>query len=231
MITDDSKMVRSESPDAAARGAVSLKQRAYIELKRRILSGRLAPGMMLSERQLASDLKMSKTPVHAALERLEADGLVTVAAQQGIMVRATSPQDMGDHFEIREALEPFVVARLAGRLTADQARRLERNLRENRRAVRDADVEANVRFDAEFHLLLCEFLGNREIARVMTQLREKVHGAIQQISSQRPQRMAVSLAEHQAIADAVVAGDGPTAVERMKAHLRYGLQCLYERRD
>lgn len=230
MIADDPKILQSRSPEPPAHGAVSLKLRAYVELKRQILSGRLAPGMMLSERQLASELKMSKTPVHAALERLEADGLVTVAAQQGIMVRTTSPQDMGDHFEIREALEPFVVAKLAGRLTADQTRRLERNLRENRRAVRDADVEANVQLDAEFHLLLCEFLGNREITRVMGQLREKVQGAIQQISSQRPQRMAGSLAEHQAIAEALVAGDGPAAVERMKAHLRYGLQCLYDRR-
>ena len=231
MITDDSTTKLAESSEPQARGAVSLKQRAYLELKRRILSGRLAPGVMLSERRLAGELKMSKTPVHAALERLEADGLVTVAAQQGIMVRSTSPQDMGDHFEIREALEPFVVAKLAGRLTAEQARRLERNLHENRRAVRDADVEANVRLDAEFHLLLCEFLGNREITRVMAQLREKVQGAIQQISSRRPERMAGSLAEHQAIADAVVAGNGPAAVERMKAHLHYGLQCLYDRRD
>ena len=71
---------------------------------------RLAAGELLSERQLARSLKMSKTPVHAALERLEGDGLVTVTAQQGIVVRAISPQDIADHFEIREALETFVVS-------------------------------------------------------------------------------------------------------------------------
>jgi len=231
MITDDPKMTRSENPEPMGRSAASLKQHAYIELKRQILSGRLSPGMMLSERQLASELKMSKTPVHAALERLDADGLVTVAAQQGIMVRAISSQDIGDHFEIREALEPFVVAKLAGRLSSEQVRRLERNLRENRRVVRNADVEANVRLDAEFHHLLCEFLGNREITRVMAQIREKVHTAIYQISSRQPQRMAGSVAEHQGIADALIAGDGSAAMERMKAHLRFGLQCSYDHRD
>ena len=231
MLTDDLKTTRSENSERMGRSAASLKQQAYLELKRQILSGRLSPGMMLSERQLASDLKMSKTPVHAALERLAADGLVTVAAQQGIMVRAISSQDIGDHFEIREALEPFVVAKLAGRLSTEQARRLERNLRENRRVVRNADVEANVRLDAEFHHLLCEFLGNREITRVMAQIREKVHTAIYQISSRQPQRMAGSVAEHQGIADALIAGDGSTAMERMKAHLRFGLQCSYDHRD
>ena len=50
-------------------GAASLKRRAYAELKGKILSGALPPGGLLSERQLARKLKMSKTPVHAALER------------------------------------------------------------------------------------------------------------------------------------------------------------------
>lgn len=211
------------------RSASSLKNLAYVELKKRILSGHFSPGTMLSERQLASSLKMSKTPVHAALERLEADGLVTVAAQQGIVVRAISSQDIADHFEIREALEPFVVTKLAGRLTAEQTRAIGKNLRENRRAVRAADVEANVRLDAEFHHNLCEFLGNREISRVMSQIREKVYGVIHQISSRHPARMAVSLAEHQAIAGALIAGEPALAAEKMTLHLRNGLQCIFDR--
>jgi DNA-binding GntR family transcriptional regulator len=228
MIIDDKRRAGGSDPKEDG-GLVTLKQRAYVELKSRILSGRLSPGAMLSERQLATELKMSKTPVHAALERLEADGLLAVAAQQGIVVKAISSQDMVDHFEIREALEPFVVARLAGRLAAGQVRRLERNLRENRRAVRETDVDANVRLDAEFHLILCESLGNHEITRVMSQIREKVHSAIYRISSRQPERMAGSLAEHCGIADAIIAGDGLVAAERMKAHLRFGLQCTYDR--
>jgi DNA-binding GntR family transcriptional regulator len=229
MSIDDRPIHQGTLSEPSGRGAASLKQQAYDELKRQILTGRLSAGILLSERQLASDLKMSKTPVHAALERLAAEGLVVVAAQQGIVVRAASSQDMGDHFEIREALEPFLVAKLAGKLVTAQTRRLERNLRENHRAVRDADIEANVQFDAEFHLLLCEFLGNREMTRVMVQIREKVHAVIQHISSRHPARMAVSLAEHRAIADAILAGDGPTAAERMRTHLRNGLQCVYDR--
>ncbi len=229
MVTGDTQTPQSAEPKPGGPGLVSLKQLAYAELKRRILTGRLLPGTMFSERQLASELKMSKTPVHAALERLEADGLITVAAQQGIVVREVSPQDMVDHFEIREAIEPFVVARLARGLTVDQAGRLERNLKENREAVQALDIEGNVRLDAEFHLLLCEFLGNREITRVMSHIRERAHVVIHQISSRNPGRMAVSLAEHEAISAAILAGDGPAAAERMTAHLRYGLQSIYDR--
>ncbi|HEU5118608.1 MAG TPA: GntR family transcriptional regulator [Isosphaeraceae bacterium] len=209
----------------------SLKQRAYEEIKQRILSGRLAPGGLLSERQLAAELKMSKTPVHAALERLEVDGLVTVAAQQGVVVREATPGDVTDFFEFRQAMEPFVVGRIAGRLSADQKTSLDRNLSANRQAVLAADMEANVQFDAEFHLLLCEFLGNREILRVMRQVQEKVHRVIYQISTRSPSRMDVSLAEHEAIAQAILSGDACSASERMVEHLRNGLRLLYQPED
>jgi DNA-binding GntR family transcriptional regulator len=229
MNIDPSVPVGSSSPALSNRGASSLKERAYVELKGRIVSGVYPPGTLLSERQLALSLKMSKTPVHAALERLEGDGLVSVAAQQGVVVCAMSPQAVADHYEIREALETFVAARLAGRLTSAQTSRLKRNLLDNRRAVRNGDVDENIRLDAEFHLLLCEFHGNEEIARAMERIRDKIHGIIQQISIRMPKRMKSSLAEHEAIVAALVASDGPTAAERMSIHLRNGLECIYNR--
>jgi DNA-binding GntR family transcriptional regulator len=229
MKTDVSPPNGSPCPPPTAIGGLSLKHRAYVALKSLILSGALPPGTLLSERQLARSLKMSKTPVHAALERLEGDGLVTVAAQQGIMVRSISPQEIADHFELREALETFVVSRLAGRLTPEQAGRLKRNLREHRRVVRQGDIAGHIRNDSEFHLMLCEFLGNQEITRAMGQIRDKIQGVIHHISTRFPQRVLASLSEHEAVVKAILAGDGPTASEKMAAHLRRGLQSVYDR--
>lgn len=219
----------STIPTPTGRAPLSLKQRAYAELKDRILSGALPPGTILSERQLARSLQMSKTPVHAALERLEGDGLVTVAAQQGIVVRAISPEEIADHFELREALETFVVNRLAGRLTPAQAGRLKQTLRDDRRAVRRGDVAAHVRLDSEFHLLLCEFHGNQEITRAMGQIRDKIRGVIAHISNRFPSRVRASCAEHEAILAALIDGDGPTAALEMTTHLRNGLQSVFHR--
>ena len=95
---------------------ISLKEQAYGDLKRLILSGELAAGTVLSVRQLASQLEMSRTPLHAAIERLEADGLVALAPQQGVVVCELSIQDIANHYEIRQALEPYVMRRLAGKL-------------------------------------------------------------------------------------------------------------------
>jgi GntR family transcriptional regulator, rspAB operon transcriptional repressor len=210
-------------------GTDSLKHRAYVELKRQILSGLLPPGELLSERQLALALAMSKTPVHAALERLEGDGLVTVTAQQGILVRAVSPQEIADHFEIREALETFVVARLAGGLVPEQVGRLNRNLEEHRQAVAAGDIAEHIRLDSEFHVLLCEFHGNAEITRAMGQIRDKIHRVMHHISTRSSARMTSALSEHEEILAALVTGDGPSASERMVTHLRNGLQSVYRR--
>lgn len=229
MITDTAGQNHEATFSSNEDGARSLKQRAYVELKNRILRGGLPPGMLLSERQLARSLKMSRTPVHAALERLEGDGLVMVAAQQGIVVRSISPQEIADHFELREAIESFVVLRLAGRLTPEQADTLKRNLQEHRQAVRQGDIAEHIRIDAEFHLLLCEFRGNAEITRAMGQIRDKIHRVMSHISTRSPGRMLGALHEHETIAEALLDGDGAAAAQRMATHLRSGLQSIYQR--
>src|SRR5262245_57236053 len=140
-----------------------LRDRAYRELKALVQSGAIPAGAFLSERQLAERLGMSKTPIRAALHQLEAEGLVAVSPQQGILVRELSAREVSELFDLRAAVEPFVVLRLAGRLTAEQGARLRENLRGQEAAARRRDAVAGADLDVRFHLLLAEALGNREI--------------------------------------------------------------------
>jgi DNA-binding GntR family transcriptional regulator len=209
-----------------APGRTLLKERAYAEIKRRILRGDFPPSTFLSERHMAGQLAMSKTPVRAALERLELEGLVTISPQQGVIVRELSVHEIADQYEIRAALEGYVVRTVAGRLAPAQARRLQENLGAQEANCSARDVQRGVALDAEFHTLFCEFLGNREILRVMGQLREKVHRVIGQVYTLNAARMASSYEEHRAIADAVLRGDAALAVRRVEEHLEYGKRCL-----
>src|SRR5262245_2795726 len=220
--------VRPPGGEAAngAREGSSLKERAYAELKRRILSGELASGTFLSERQLSPQLGMSKTPVRAALERLEQEGLVTISPQQGIVVRDLSIHEIADQYEIRAALATFVLRSLAGRLTPAQGERLRANLEAQEANCRAYDVERGVALDTEFHTLFCEFLGNREILRVMGQLRERIQRVITKVFQINPGRIASSYEEHLAIADAVLRGDAARAVQLIEEHLDCGKQHL-----
>jgi DNA-binding GntR family transcriptional regulator len=203
-----------------------LKQRAYDELKERILDGTFQPGAFLSERQLAAQLGMSKTPVKAALERLEAEGCIAGSPQQGIVVRDLSVQEIVDQFQVRLALETFVVRAIAGKLNEDETERVRENLRQQQRAAIDEDLPAAVLLDADFHAMLCEFLGNQEINRVMSQFRDKMHRVITRVFDLNAARLTSSQHEHQAIADAIFAGDADRAAQAVEEHLNYGKQFL-----
>src|SRR5262249_13702474 len=160
------------------------KEQAYVELKRRILRGDFVPGSFLSERQIAGQLAMSKTPIRAAVERLETEGFLAISPQQGVVVRELSIHEIADHFEIRLALEPFVLRHLAGTLTPAQVDLLEENLTAQHASFQRRAIESILELDAGFHILLCRFHGNREILRVMEQQRERIHRIILRVNEQ-----------------------------------------------
>ena len=203
-------------------GKGHLKKRAYTSLKRLLVSGPLVPGSFLSERQLAKQLGMSSTPVRAALERLEAEGFIAISPQQGIVVRELTIQEIIDHYEVREALETYVIRRISGRLDEAQVGRVRANLDEQRRSLETGDLERNVELDAEFHSLFCEFFGNDQITRVMLQLRDKIHRAIVSIAKQDRSRMRDSYREHVGISEAVMAGEADRAAALLEDHLEAG---------
>ena len=210
-------------PDAPpVPGPGRLQSRAYAELRRLLVSGEFPPGTFLSERQLAQQLEMSKTPVHVALERLEAEGFVTISAQQGIVVRGMSVDDIVDHYELREALETYVVRRLAGRLSQDQQGQLEDNLKAQHVALREHDLRRLMYLDEQMHFLLGSFLQNREITMAMERLRDKIHQVILRVTDTDRARPADSIGEHEQIIAAVIVGDGARAATLMIEHLEAG---------
>src|SRR5262245_24354470 len=203
-----------------------LKDRAYEALKERILSSEFPPGSFLAERQLAEQLGMSKTPVKAALERLQFEGLIAISPQQGIVVRDLAIQEIADQYEIRVALETYILRSLAGKLTAEQVARVRGNLDAQRQIHGSGNVSRGVELDAEFHMQFAEFLSNREILRVMRQLRDKVQRVITRVFQLNPGRIDTSFSEHTAIAEATIAGDGAHAAQLLEAHLDRGRRLI-----
>jgi DNA-binding GntR family transcriptional regulator len=203
-----------------------LKDKAYQELKALLLDGSYPPGTFLSERKLGEQLGMSKTPIRAALERLEAEGFVTTAPQQGIVVRELSLREIREHYEIRAALESYIVQQITGKLTAEQITALEHNLKTQQACIQSGDVHGHVQADADFHLLLAAFLGNAEIQKVMQHQRDKMFRVALQISLRNPARMQTSLAEHTMLFEEIRAGNADFAAKKIQVHLDAGKQYL-----
>ena len=204
----------------------TLATRAYEDLKRLLMKGAYVPGDFLTEGELARRLKMSKTPVRTALTRLEMDGFVTVSPQQGIVVREASIHDVLDIFDIRMALETFVVRRLATTISPPQVDRLRANLEAQAKAAKEQDTQTTTRLDTEFHLMLCDFAGNLEIRDVMERLRGKLHRIILGIQNKNPARILEGNREHAEIAEAIIQGRGEDAARLVVQHLEWGKKYL-----
>jgi DNA-binding GntR family transcriptional regulator len=112
------------------------------------------------------------------------------------------------------------------KLSPEQISFVETNLAASERAAANRDVAATTWIDAEFHLLWCKFLGNRELVQTMQRLRDRIHRAIGRVTVQNPERMPVSHQEHVEIARAIIAGDADRAAQLAHEHLAYGRQFL-----
>src|SRR5271165_7604285 len=95
--------MRSSADDQASRP--SLVGDAYDALKQAIRENAFPPGYQGSEQEIASQLKMSRTPVHEAIIRLQEEGLVRVLPRRGVVVSVISPNDMREIYEVIIALE------------------------------------------------------------------------------------------------------------------------------
>jgi DNA-binding transcriptional regulator YhcF (GntR family) len=96
--------------------AESLKDQAYEAIKHRIITCAFKPGQELSENTVAGLLRIGRTPVHQAFDRLNTEGLVDVQPRKGVVVRPINLDEVIEIIEIRLLNEAFAVRLAAERL-------------------------------------------------------------------------------------------------------------------
>lgn len=87
----------------------SLKQKAYNEIKSKIINCEYMPNSFLNESVLMEVTKSSRTPIREALSKLEQENFVTIIPKKGIMVNDLSLNDISMIFQVRELIEPFII--------------------------------------------------------------------------------------------------------------------------
>src|SRR5512135_1314271 len=89
-------------------------------LRNEILSGRVKPGSILNERELAKQLGVSKTPVRESLTVLDHEGLVRTLPRKGYLVSGYTVQDVHNFFDLRMILESAAVELAVSRITDEE---------------------------------------------------------------------------------------------------------------
>lgn len=214
--------LKSRSPAGVAPKA-SLVENAYAALKAAILSNTFPPGYQAAESDIATQLGMSRTPVHEAAIRLQAEGLVEVQPRKGILVCAISPSDIREIYQLTMALEGMAaeVLALQPRSAAKDMvlDRLEAETRLMVAALKKEDLDRWAAADDQFHRILTGECGNSRLARMAGTIRDQTHRTRLLTLRLRPKPLNAAV-EHRAIIEAIRAGNAHAAAENAAGHRR-----------
>jgi DNA-binding GntR family transcriptional regulator len=194
-------------------------------LREAIITGRLQPNERLVESHLANSMGVSRTIVRVALARLELEGLVEHERHRGARVRFVGESEAVEILEARSVLEGLAVRRAAERATPEEIERL-RAILEQMRELREADDLLGVSEEnARLHTLLLEIGGHGTANRLISTLKSQMV-RFQYRTVLLPGRSERSLQEHEAIIDAIAAGDPDAAEAAMRTHLSHVADAL-----
>lgn len=210
---------------AKARSGRSHKEKAYAFLKRAIMTRELRPGDKVSERTLAFNLKMSRTPVREAIYALREEGWIAVAPWRGAFVQPVTRREIDECTHLRMAIEPYAVELALTRIGTKEIAYLDSLTESQRHIAGQEEADRFIDIDQNFHIYLAELTGNGRLVSIMRALRD-VHLRLGVEAVQIKQRYEATLCEHVAIVDALREGDSRAAADAMREHLRRTREAL-----
>jgi GntR family transcriptional regulator of vanillate catabolism len=227
-------------PAAAADAEGSQAVKAQLRLREMILAGELPAGERIAELAIVEKLGVSRTPIRAALMRLEQEGLLQALPNGGYAVRTFSERDVADAIELRGTLEG-----LAARLAAERGAasvvlaeahqclaQIDAVLAQP--ALDDEAFSRYVELNGRFHALMAEMAGSgvieRELERVVSLPFASPSGfvAVQANSPQSRDMLVVAQDQHRQVLDAIERREGARAEAIMREHSRIAQRNLRE---
>jgi GntR family transcriptional regulator, rspAB operon transcriptional repressor len=163
----------SASVHANQIAAASLRDAAYDAIKHRIITCAFRPGEYVNELQLSSILKIGRTPVHQALDRLMIEGMVDVIPRKGVIVRPVSLNEVLQIIETRLVNESYCSRLAAERADNSDIAELGDVLKRTRHWTSVRNVENMMLLDREFHLLVARAAKNDVLTELLRNLQER----------------------------------------------------------
>lgn len=209
--------------ETPARRPVASQRIADI-LAERILSGRLPPGARIIQDELAEELNASRLPVREALRILESRGLVTLKANVGASVTEMTMHDLRLSYEIRERVEPLLLAESIPRLTdadLDEMARIQDEIEAN------DEVNRFLVLDRDFHWLSYHRHDAPHLASIITRLWDTTqHYRRAYVALSASQGSWTINAEHRLLLEALGRRDANTASSVLSLHIRRTREAL-----
>ena len=204
---------------------LSLEERVFVILEEEILSGKLTRGTPLAEIALSQRLGVSRTPIRAALSRLDDEGLIECVANKGSVVIGITKEDLIDIYNIRIRLEGLASRTAAEKISEEGLRSLLDSVELSEFYINKKDTEKLKELDSEFHETIYREAGNRALCKTLSNLHRKIK-SYRKLSINAEGRLERSVAEHREIYEAIAKGDAELADKLTSEHISEALRNL-----
>lgn len=195
----------------------NLNEQVYSTLRSRVLRRDPGPGTKLSLHELATELGVSRSPVHHALTRLVSEGLLTVKARRGYYVTPVTSATAADGYDVRLALELHAAERTVGLVAPGRLERFRSLMEESERAISQEDWDTA---NAAFHEFQIDLAENEMLSHVYREL--SVNLMMQVIRGGQLEGGEYLAREHRAIVEAFEANDLTATQQAIRTHIESG---------
>ncbi len=194
----------------------NLSSLAYKRVKEMIIENKLKPGEKINQEKLASDLGVSRMPLHKAFQQLENELLVEYIPRRGIFVKAVDMQLIADALECRELIEGLAARYAAEEISEKDIEFLRNLFVPFKKDPEKADHSRYEEADKKFHEKLRSYIKNSILEKVEALdnvfLRSYQKGLIREPG--------VTFTEHQEIIEALASRNPDRAEKLVRGHLR-----------
>lgn len=194
---------------------------AYKQIKEMILKNELPLGELISETYLAEKLEMSRTPVRDALQLLGTEGFIKVIPKQGIFIQEVSITEAWEIYEIRHALEEFVLSRVVEIIQPENIAYLKGIIEKQMECMENNDPYKFMEYDTEMHMYLFQIYENNKMKEMTSKLRDRFFTVGLKALS-KPGRMTSTIQEHVDFINALEKKDLEGAIGCLSRHLDNG---------
>lgn len=162
----------------AKKKKIKQSDKAYELLKKDIVECFFEPGQIIEEALVCARHKIGHTPFREATARLNAEGWIDISPHRGYFAASISSTQIRDLFELRLMIEPRATYLACVKVTAQGLALFEKNVEESIQLAKIKDVPKSLRNSIEFHRLIAQSTGNRELADLVETLHFKLVRAI-----------------------------------------------------
>lgn len=187
-------------------------------IRERILKGEYNIGEKIKENQIATELRVSRTPIREAFKQLENEGLIDYIPNRGCFAKGFTKQDIEDIYAVRKALEVLAVEWAVSRITPEEINKLQdqSDLMEFYTNRKDSKKVSEINTD--FHDIIYNATGSRFMAQVLRSYKEYIEQTRKALYNDQSCLEEI-FQEHRTILEAIKARDVVRAKEAMARHL------------